>query len=283
MPVIGSVRQIGRREVDERLLAQPQPNLPLIGLEAPGQRRIDVGVEPHGNPLIADRNRARNAFRLRGAAVAGGLAEHPVERHGGERQADHSGDQASERGGGDSRVLRSRPVIELSLRNRRESTAAPPPSPDGRGRNAARSEQTSPDGRGCERSERVRERGTIVYDFPNSATYSAGWAWPRAGPCARAGALPITGNSSCVWNGAGEGTVHSKVVAPSPHGLATVTRFPANRVYSNDVEEHQRADHGDRRADRAHHIPSGEDIRIIGDTARHAGHARGNAAGRTAR
>src|SRR6185312_6172323 len=35
----------------------------------------------------------------------------------------------------------------------------------------------------------------------------------------------IFGNCSHWWNGGGEGSCHSSVVAPSPHGLAPATRF----------------------------------------------------------
>jgi hypothetical protein len=40
---------------------------------------------------------------------------------------------------------------------------------------------------------------------------------------------PITGVSLKLWKGGGDDTLHSKVVAPSPHGLAP-TRFPASSV-----------------------------------------------------
>ena len=35
----------------------------------------------------------------------------------------------------------------------------------------------------------------------------------------------ILGSSSKVWNGGGDATVHSKVVAPSPHGLFAAVCF----------------------------------------------------------
>lgn len=35
----------------------------------------------------------------------------------------------------------------------------------------------------------------------------------------------MRGNDSKVWKGGGEGSVHSNVVAPSPHGLATARRL----------------------------------------------------------
>ena len=38
----------------------------------------------------------------------------------------------------------------------------------------------------------------------------------------------ILGNSSKVWNGGGEVTVHSKVVAPSPHGFCAAAFFLEN-------------------------------------------------------
>src|SRR5690348_14749972 len=40
----------------------------------------------------------------------------------------------------------------------------------------------------------------------------------------------MTGNSSYVWKGGGEGSIHSKVVAPSPQGLAAAFR-PARKVW----------------------------------------------------
>ncbi len=40
----------------------------------------------------------------------------------------------------------------------------------------------------------------------------------------------MRGSSSKVWNDAGEGTVHSKVVAPSPQGLSPVFSGERKRV-----------------------------------------------------
>ena len=42
------------------------------------------------------------------------------------------------------------------------------------------------------------------------------------------GAYLIFGSCSHWWNGGGEGSCHSSVVAPSPHGLAPATRFFEN-------------------------------------------------------
>src|SRR5690242_12236451 len=47
----------------------------------------------------------------------------------------------------------------------------------------------------------------------------------RAGSDRPAAAYFTSGNSSKVWNGGGDDTVHSSVVAPAPHGLAP-TRSP---------------------------------------------------------
>jgi len=38
----------------------------------------------------------------------------------------------------------------------------------------------------------------------------------------------IRGSVSKQWNGGGEDSVHSSVVAPSPHGFASACRFFAN-------------------------------------------------------
>src|SRR3546814_10447336 len=62
--------------------------LALDRLERPGQRGIDIGVEAdveHPLPGL----RRRRLGHLRGAAVAGDLAEQPVERHRGIGSADH--------------------------------------------------------------------------------------------------------------------------------------------------------------------------------------------------
>jgi hypothetical protein len=43
----GFLREIGRAEIDQGLLAEMDRDLRLLGLEAPGQVRGDAGVEAH--------------------------------------------------------------------------------------------------------------------------------------------------------------------------------------------------------------------------------------------
>ena len=68
------------------------------------------------------------------------------------------------------------------------------------------------------------------------------------------------GNSSKVWNGGGEDTVHSKVVAPSPHGFCSAFFFlakaykrlikktakPITEIYDPEVVESRVIVHVDR-------------------------------------
>ena len=83
----------------------------------------------------------------------------------------------------------------------------------------------------------------------------------------------MRGSSSNWWNGGGEGSVHSSVVAPAPHGLfAGDAACSAERV-EHAVEEDQRAEAGDVGADRGDEVPAGEGVRIVDVAARHAGEA----------
>src|SRR5256885_4818445 len=99
----------------------------LFGLEAPRQAGMDVGVEPHAD---LTGNGARGTFGpLRRPIEAGQLAEHAVERHRGEGEADHRGDQDRhiERGPGVA-VLNERghqliPVLAMVMKNIRMTNA----------------------------------------------------------------------------------------------------------------------------------------------------------------
>ena len=82
-----------------------------------------------------------------------------------------------------------------------------------------------------------------------------------------------TGRSSKVWNGGGELTVHSSVVAPSPHGLSGHFS-PAVKRPVDHVDEEEGAGGADERADRGDQVPAGERVRIVRDAARHAGEAQ---------
>src|SRR3954453_10672079 len=79
----------------------------------------------------------------------------------------------------------------------------------------------------------------------------------------------IRGSSLNWWNGGGEGRVHSSVVAPAPHRLcAGPPRIVGGPLLSHERvrdtgEENQRASRRDERANRRHHVPAGEGVRIV--------------------
>ena len=79
----------------------------------------------------------------------------------------------------------------------------------------------------------------------------------------------MRGSTSNWWNGGGEDSVHSSVVAPSPHGLSPATRL-RDEGLEHAVEEDQHADAGDVGADRRDLVPAGEGIGIVDVAARHA-------------
>ncbi len=110
--------------------ARSDANGRLLGLEAPRQAGVNVGVEAHAD---LSRHGARRLLRaLRSPGEAGELAEHPVERHRGEGEAEHRRDDQRH----DRRRLRVLPlgegghqfipVLAMVMKNR--STTNPPRS-----------------------------------------------------------------------------------------------------------------------------------------------------------
>ena len=75
------------------------------------------------------------------------------------------------------------------------------------------------------------------------------------------------------WNGGGEDSVHSSVVAPGPHGLSGRLLLAQIERVEQPVEEDQRAEAGDVGADRRDVVPARERVRIVDIAARHAGEA----------
>ncbi len=94
-------REVARLIESDRLVAELEAHLGLLGVEIPRQARVDVGIEPdrdHRCGLPGHRHSPgrRRASDDRCAGIAGDGAEHPVQRHRGERGADHACDHAGQ-------------------------------------------------------------------------------------------------------------------------------------------------------------------------------------------
>ena len=79
----------------------------------------------------------------------------------------------------------------------------------------------------------------------------------------------MRGSVSKEWKFGGDGSVHSSVVAPAPHGLSPADAA-AHEGNEHADEEDQRSQRRHVGADRRHAVPEREGVRIVDVAARHA-------------
>ena len=83
----------------------------------------------------------------------------------------------------------------------------------------------------------------------------------------------MRGSVSNWWNGGGEDSVHSSVVAPSPHGLSPARRFLRGRPRRRRRRRRATPSAEDVGAEGRDLVPAREGVRIVDVAARHAGEA----------
>ena len=119
VPTSGRSDSVGRAVERQRVLADPHVHRAHHRLEAPGEA-VDVGVEAHGDRAV-EHGVGGLRHALRGAAVAGHLAEQLIERHGGIGHAEHARRATSTTIGADALVATLHRAVPVCAATRRSA------------------------------------------------------------------------------------------------------------------------------------------------------------------